>query len=298
MLIPRRLQILDAKATQLVLLVVAMSFGGVISGQDDVTRHIPLLHSSDDTFKGVLRFINHSKGTHEVSIVGIDDEGTEYGPATFVLGSQDNKLIYSGELEDGSGDIEEGLGRGVGSWRLEISTSGDVEVTAFSEAQDGLLESLEETVQGENGCWRIPTFYSPDNFAISKLRLSNPGSETANVKISGRDDRGSISASNVEITIAAGVSESLTAEQLEEGTDEFTGSLGNGRGNWQLAVESDQLITVMNLIETSRYVSNVSSRPKYAVGHCWLENTLANADRSIGRLIEAFVAPERLEETT
>ena len=297
MLIPRRLQKVSGKTTQLVLLFVGLSLGIAIHGQDEVTRHIPLLHSSNDSFKGVLRFINHSKGTHDVSIVGIDDEGTEYGPASFVLGSQATKLVYAGELEDGSDDIEEGLGRGIGSWRLEISTSGDVEVTAYFEAQDGLLESLQATVQGENGCWRIPTFYSPDNFVTSILRLSNTGPETANVKISGRDDRGSISASNLEITIPPGVSESLTAEDLEDGTDDFTGSLGNGSGNWQLAVESDQLITVMNLIESSRYMSNVSSRPKYAVGHCWLGNTLANADRSIGRLLETFVAPERLEET-
>ena len=64
------------------------------------------------SFKGVLRFINHSKGTHEVSIVGYDDEGTEYGPATFVLGSQDNELIYASELENGDRLIEDGLGRG------------------------------------------------------------------------------------------------------------------------------------------------------------------------------------------
>lgn len=284
--ISRRLQLIGAKAIRLVFLLLSLSVSFVISSEDEVTRTVPLLHSSNDSFTGVLRFINHSKDTQNVSIVGFDDEGTKYGPATFIIGSQENRLVYSDDLEDGSSDIVDGLGRGSGSWRLEISTSGDVEVTSYSEAQDGLLESLQATVRGENGCWRIPTFYSADNLTTSKLRLSNPGIETANVKISGRDDDGSLTATNIELSIKAGVSKSFTAVQLEDGSSNFTGSLGNGNGNWQLAVESDRLITVMNLIESDRYMSNVSTRPSYAIGHCWLGKTLANADRSISSLIE------------
>lgn len=293
----RLLQRYGGKAIRSVLLLMSLGIGYVSNSDDEVTRYVPLLHSANDSFTGVLRFINHSKELQDISIVGIDDEGTEYGPASFTIGSQENKLVYADDLENGSDDIEEGLGRGIGSWRLEITMSGDVETTAFVEAQDGLLESLHETVQGENGCWRIPTFYSADNLTTSKLRLTNPNSDAANIKISGRDDRGSISASPIELTLAPMVTHSFSASDLEDGTDDFEGSLGNGRGNWQLAVESDRLITVMNLIEGDRSISNVSSRPTYAIGHCWLGNTLANADRSIGKLLEAFVAPERLEET-
>ncbi|MCY4127781.1 MAG: serine hydrolase [Gammaproteobacteria bacterium] len=267
------------------------------SSANEVTRSVPLLHSSNDSFTGVLRFINHSKDVQSVSIVGFDDEGTQYGPASFTIGSQENKLIYADDLENGSDDIDEGLGRGVGSWRLQITMSRDVETTAFVEAQDGLLESLHQTIQGENGCWRVPTFYSADNLTVSKLRLTNTSSDTANIKISGRDDRGSVSASPIELTLAPLVTTSLTASDLEDGTDDFEGSLGNGRGNWQLAVESDRLITVMNLIEGDRSISNVSSRPSYAAGHCWLGKTLANADRSIGNQVEPYVLPDRLEES-
>ena len=298
MLTPRRFHEISLNITRLVFLFVALSIGYANFGQDEVTRHIPLLHSANDSFKGVLRFINHSKGTHEVSIVGYDDEGTEYGPATFVLGSQDNKLIYAGDLENGRNGIEDGLGRGIGSWRLDITTSGSVEVNAYFEASAGLLKSLQETVQGENGCWRVPMFYSRDKPSTSKLRITNPGAETANIKISGRDDEGVVSATNIELTIESGVSKSFTATQLEGGTDDFTGSLGNGSGNWQLAVQSDRLITVMNLIEgsESRYMSNVSMRPSYALGHCWLGKTLANADRSIGDLISYTTIGNRVTD--
>lgn len=293
----RRFRRFNSNAIRLAILMLALGVGYVSIGQEGVTRNVPLLHSANDSYTGVLRFINHSKEVQDISIIGIDDEGTEYGPVTFTIGSQENRLIYADDLENGSDDIDDGLGRGIGSWRLAITMSPYVEATAYAEAQDGLLESLHQTVQGENGCWRVPTFYSADNLTTSNLRLTNPNADEANIKISGRDDRGSISASPIQLTLAPMVTHSFSASDLEDGTDEFEGSLGNGRGNWQLAVESDRLITVMNLIEGDRSISNVSSRPTYAIGHCWLGNTLENADRSIGRLIEYFVAPEKLEES-
>ncbi len=269
----------------------------VANAQDTTTRYVPLFPSSNDVYSGALRVINHSKESGEVSIVGFDEEGTEYGPAVLSIGSQVSLLVFTDELEDGTETLANGLGRGVGSWRLQLDASLDIEATAYAVAQDGLLASLHDTVQGEHGCWRIPTFYSPDNLAISKLRLTNPNTVIANVKISGRDDRGTISASPIELTLDSGTTKTFDATDLEDGTGELTGSLGNGRGNWQLAVESDQLITVMNLLEGDRTLSNVSNRPSHAVGHCWLGQTLANADRSIVKQIEVFALPDRLEES-
>ena len=265
--------------------------------QEESTRHVPYLPSSNDTHTGVLRLINHSEINSGVRITGFDDEGTEFGPANLSIGGQENLLILTDQLEDGTGSVEVGLGHPVGSWRLQIESNADVEITAYAEGADGLLASLQETVQGEYGCWRVPTFYSADNLATSKLRVTNESGEVAKIKISGRDDRGTVSASPIELEVASQVTKTLSAADLEDGTSDITGSLGNGRGNWQLAIESDRLITVMNLVEGDRAISNVSSRPSYAVGHCWLGKTLANADRSIGKLLQAFVAPEGLEGT-
>ena len=278
-----------------IALLFASNIAYVAYAQEETTRHVPLFPSSNDMYAGALRIINHSKESGSVSIVGFDEAGTEHGPAMLSIASQDSVLIYTDELENGTDSITGGLGRGVGSWRLRLTTSLDAEANAYASAQDGLLFDLQETVQGENGCWRIPVFYSPDNFSVSKLRLTNPGTSTANIKISGRDDRGTISASPIELTLRAGMTKSFMAEELETGTGEFSGSLGDGRGNWQLAVEADRLITVMNLLETERFLSNVSKKPSDAVGHCWLGTTLANADRSIVDLINVFVQPDRLE---
>ena len=285
----------SATFTFVVLLVSSLATSA--NAQDQITRVVPLFPSSNDTYSGALRIINHSKESGNISIVGFDEEGSEYGPATLSIGSQVSQLVYTDELEEGTDTVTDGLGRGIGSWRLQLTTSLDIEATAYAVSQDGLLENLQETVQGENGCWRIPTFYSADNLAISKLRLTNPGTETANVKISGRDDRGTINASPIELSLGSGTTKTFDASDLEDGVSDFSGSLGNGRGNWQLAVESDRLITVMNLLEGDRTLSNLSKRPSHAIGHCWLGKTLANADRSIVKQLEVFVAPDRLLES-
>ena len=287
-----------ARLTSIIVMAVAVpNLLSVVNAQQEVTRVVPLFPSSNDAYNGALRIINHSKEAGDVSIVGFDEEGTEYGPATLSIGSQVSQLVYTDELEDGTETVSDALGRGVGSWRLEITTPLDIEASAFAVQQDGLLTSLQDTVQGENGCWRIPTFYSADNFAISKLRLTNPNPDVANVKISGRDDRGTVSASPIELSLESGTTKTFDASDLEDGMSDFSGSLGNGRGNWQLAVESDRLITVMNLLAGDRTVSNLSKRPSHALGHCWLGKTLANADRSIVKRLEVFVLPDRLEET-
>lgn len=255
-----------------------------------IVRDVALLHSSNDAFTGVLRLINHTKKTGDVKITGIDDDGTKFGPATVELPASENLLIYATDLENGSDIVEDELGRGVGSWRLRLESPLNIEAIAYVQATDGMLTSLVQTVRGEAGCWRIPTFYSSDNLASSVLRLTNHSDAEATVKISGRDDNGVVSAKPIALTLSGNSTQRLTAAQLEQGSDAFTGQLGNGRGNWQLAIEADQRLTVMNLLEGERRFANLSDRPSYALGHCWLGTSLATADRSIARQIEPWVS--------
>lgn len=199
-------------------------------------------------------------------------------------------FIYSTELENGNLFIERGLGRGIGNWRLELTSNVNFEAIAYSVTQEGYLTNLTQTVQAENGCWRIPLFYSSDNLIESQLRISNVSDEPAIVSISGRDDVGTITARNVSIEIEPAVSITLSAEELENGSSNLSGMLGHSNGDWQLALQSNVRIDVMNLLVSSRgELSNISEKPSYAVGHCWLDTTLATTDRSIGEILDAFV---------
>ena len=80
--------------------------------------------------------------------------------------------------------------------------------------------------------------------------------------ITGIDDAG-VSSSGVRTTVGAGTIESHTAGELEAGNAELEGALGAGSGKWRLTVESDQPITVVNLLESpTGHLTNLSSAPE------------------------------------
>ena len=268
------------------LLVLALA----ANSQTEYTRDIPFLPSGDGYDDGMLRIINHTSENGIVSITAFDDEGAEYGPVSLDLSRDRNVLLYTKELENGSSLLSEGLGRGAGDWRLILTSKLNFEAISYAVTQDGLLSDLTATVQSENGCSRVSTFYASDSLSTSRLRISNPNDVPATVKISGRDDLGVITASPIVFDLPANASIALSSQDLEESNNQINGKLGDGHGDWQLAIESHSQIDVINLLESfGNQVSNISTRPSYAVGHCWLGQSLANADRSILRHIQRYV---------
>ena len=68
----------------------------------------------------------------------------------------------------------------------------------------------------------------------------------------------------MRLTLAAGASRMVTADELETGDGEgLSGSLGDGSGRWRLVVTADRPIEVMNLLvsSSSGAMSNLSSGP-------------------------------------
>ena len=53
----------------------------------------------------------------------------------------------------------------------------------------------------------------------------------------------------MRISVPAGQSRTVTAEQLEEGFRGSQGALGDGTGSWRLVVDCEQPIVVMSLLE-------------------------------------------------
>ena len=96
------------------------------------------------------------------------------------------------------------------------------------------------------------------------MRLSNPGDEPAAVTIEGVDDAGESPGTAVRLSLAAGASRTLSAEDLESGeADGLSGALGNGTGRWRLTVNASEPLLVLNLLVGSATgrVSNLSSVP-------------------------------------
>ena len=54
----------------------------------------------------------------------------------------------------------------------------------------------------------------------------------------------------MRLTLPAGAAHLLTAEELEQGSDDFSGRFGAGSGKWQLFVSADRPIQVMSLLRS------------------------------------------------
>ena len=95
---------------------------------------------------------------------------------------------------------------------------------------------------------------------VSKLRLVNIGANAETVSIIGIDDQGA-GAGPVSLTLAAGEARTLSAQDLEDGALGLTGTLGDGRGKWDLYVTARESVIGMSLLEfPTGHLSNISTR--------------------------------------
>ena len=234
------------------------------------THLIPLFASAADPLgrQGFARVINHSDEAGEVRIEAFDDEGTPRGPLTLTIGANETKHFNSADLERGNAGKGLGgrTGPGEGSWRLELTSPLNLDVLAYMRTEDGFLTSLHDLVPRSESGHRVVTFNPGRNAnQMSVLRVMNRGDEPAEVTIEGIDGDGESSGAAVRARVPAGESRMLRASELESGGAGFTGSLGTGRGKWQLVVSSRQAVEVMSLLSSpTGHLTNLSSVPDNA----------------------------------
>ena len=217
---------------------------------------IPLVLSADNEAQhGFLRIINRSGRPGTVRIDAFDDSGRRFSPEYLSIDAKQTRHFNSTDLEDGSSSkgLSGGVGDGRGHWRLHLTTTLDIKARAYVRTTDGFLTSIHEVAGKEDEGsmrYRVPTFNPGKNTdQQSRLRLINIGTETADIEISGLDDRGNPpSEGSVRLTLPAGAARMLTAEELEQGAHGISGRFGTGSGKWQLSVHADQPLEVMSLL--------------------------------------------------
>ena len=218
--------------------------------------------NTDGGPQGFVRVINRGDTAGEVAIAAFDDDGTEYDTLTLAIEANETRHFNSKDLEVGSeAKGLAGTGSGVGDWRLELTSDLDIEVLAYVRTPDGFLTAMHDTAPTAENRHRVAVFNPGSNInQLSWLRILNPGTEAATVDITGIDDAGEYSDYLVGIEVPAGGSRSLDAEELEDA------GLGDGRGKWQLIVESEQPIVAMSLLATpTGHLTNLSTAPGGAV---------------------------------
>lgn len=241
----------------------------LIFERQDLTLNVPLFPSASDPQgrQGFVRVINHSDEAGEVGIVATDDTGMSSDPLTLAMAAGETVHFNSDDLE--MGNAGKGLSGsalpGEGDWRLGLTSSLDIEVLSYIRTQDKFLTAMHGIVpsEGNSHRYRVAIFNPASNTAqVSSLRLINSGEEDALVTITGVDDQGASPGTDVRLRVPAGMAERISAQDLEGGVGVLQGQLGDGMGKWSLVVESDQPLTVMNLLESpTGHLSNLSTTP-------------------------------------
>ena len=242
-----------------------LSGGGVVQRGDGV-HVVPLVVSAADGQgrEGFVRVINRSDSDGVARIQAYDDQGWAYPPLELSLSAGHAAHFDSRDLE--LGNAEKGLsgsaGSGIGDWRLELSSDLDIQAFAYIRTEGGFLTSVHEGAPQVGRRYEVATLYPADDIhQRSRLRIVNPGSRPAHVSIAGIDDAGQSAEDVVRMSVPAGQSRTVTAEQLEAGFRGAQGALGNGTGMWRLVVDCEQPIVVMNLLEgVTGHVTNLSPK--------------------------------------
>ena len=245
-------------------LCLAVLIGWPMVAPAQTTHTLPLVRPAD--FAGqesLVRIVNRSATSGTVRITAIDDTGRRFGPVILTLGALRDANITSGDLERGNAakGLPAGVGNGSGSWRLELVTALTIEPLAYIRTPDGFLTSMHDEAPESGGSHWVPFFNPASNTSkVSRLRIINPGATAATVTVTGRDDGGVAGSGTVRLTLAAGSSRTLSAQDLERGGAGFSGRLGDGAGKWRLNVSSTADIQVMSLLSTrTGHLANLST---------------------------------------
>ena len=187
---------------------------------------------------------------------------------TLAIGAGKTKHFNSEDLETGNAGkgLDGATGPpGEGAWRLELSSTLDLQVLSYIRTSDGFLTSMHDFVsRTEAGQHRVAIFNPGKNAnQVSRLRLVNPGAKRTEVRIEGIDDAGRSPGEVVVFTLDGGASRTVSAMELESGSGTgVSGGLGTGKGKWRLVVSSDEPIEVLNTLSTpTGHLTNLSTAP-------------------------------------
>ena len=253
-------------------------------------RDIPYFPSASDALgrQGFARVVNRSDGAGTITISAVDDAG--FAPEALTLEIAANATVHFNSADLENGNAAKGLtgtaGPGQGGWRLVLSADFDFDAYAYIRTGDGFLTSMHDTAPEEDGMHRVVIFNPGSNLnQESRLRLVNAGDAPAAVEIAGTDDAGNASDGTVRVEIPAGESLTYTAAELETGgAPGLAGTLGDGRGKWRLAVESEGAVEVMSLLSSpTGHLTNLSTAPEGALDGTHAVPLFPSASDALGR---------------
>lgn len=213
-----------------------------------------LTPASNRQQRGVLRLVNLSGEAGKVHIGAVDDTGKSFPSFSLSLKAGQTRDVTSQALE-------KAIGKGQGHWRLDLITELNLKALAFLRYWDGhLMSTVHDVVPETEGEYRVYVFY-PDKFKNkSSLRLINPAESPRAITIRAITQAGRVLNGSVQLTMAPGTGRMVSAQALERGASDLTGSLGVAEASRRLIIAADGPLWVMNLMQSpSGRMSNLST---------------------------------------
>ena len=216
-----------------------------------------LMPQSNQQHRGVLRLVNLSEQAGEVEVYAIDDEGGRFGPHGVSLAAGQSREITSEQLE-------QAVGNGRGSWRVEVQTFLEVDARAYLRFSDNhMMTTVHDVVPQVDGRHHVPIFYPSRYRNKSFLRLVNPGDEAVNLTITGVTAAGETLEGRASLRLEPGTARMLTAQQIERGDPALTGHMGSATQPRRLFIDADGPLWVLNLMKSPwGRVANLSTTPQ------------------------------------
>lgn len=217
---------------------------------------VPLMRGADHpTQQGFVRITAVETGT--IAIEAWSDAGVVESTSLSVEGGR-TYHFNSNDLEMGNdGKGIAGIGSGFGDSYLQLTADFEFVATSYMRTEDGFLTSMGNTLVPTDGesfgtnCVYEATIFNPasNTNQVSSLRIVERGGSPTEVSIYGIDDDG-VTYGPVGLTVAANSARTVTSQQLEHGDPDLDDMLADGTGKWRLAIATDGVIVVMNLLES------------------------------------------------
>ena len=198
-----------------------------------------------------LRLINDGDADADLTITGVDDDGTTSPEARMTLAAGEALTLTAAELED------EGLGQGTGKWRLLISSDQPIGVASLMQSPTEHLTNLstapDNTEAVEEATAHHVYLFPSASDALGRqgfVRVVNHG-DAGSVEIQAYDDT-DLDHETVELAIDANKTVHFNSDDLETGKADkgLSGSTGAGEGDWRLVLTSGLDLDVLAYIRT------------------------------------------------
>ena len=208
--------------------------------------------SREPAQRGILRLTNRDGRPTVASITAFDDTGRRFGPVALPIEAGHTAELSSSDFEQGNPikGLPRGIGAGQGDWRLVLQSSAEIDALAYTEGTEGLRTPLRNIAPSPDELRHVPLFPAADGL----LRLSNPGAEAVEARIRARDDAGRVS--EVRASLPPGTSRWLAASALESGQG-VSGALGDGAGDWRLAIHAPATVQALAVSSSAGELGNL-----------------------------------------